>query len=45
MLSLSLALVFGTLFLPTSLQHFSLFTYRKRLKLHLFQLSYPGLVL
>ena len=45
-LSLSLAHVSGTLFLSTSLQHLlcSVFTFRKRLKLHLFSLSYPGQV-
>ena len=42
--SLSLVRVFGMHFLPTSLQHPSLLTFRKRLKLHLFQLSYPGFV-
>jgi len=44
MLSLSLALVFGTPFLLMSLAAPSLLTFRKRLKLHLFPLSCPGLV-
>jgi len=44
-LSLSLALVFGTLFHADVTSAPSLFTFRKRLKLHLFPLSYPGLVL
>jgi len=44
-LSLLLARVSGTLFLSTSVTSApSLFTFRKRLKLHLFTLSYPGLV-